>query len=160
KIGRWWKLYWLYGKYRPQIEQLRAMTGWIDDLMKHKGFYDSRSFYNWIRDRLSERGKLDQNGQVTFGSVGDVDPVTAQPRGTILKIVATDLATRKHRLYQIKDFAGIEIAEAVHASMSLPLIFRPFEQGKNYLVDGGLVSNFPAWAFDTEKKTQGDLPVL
>jgi NTE family protein len=160
-MGLWWKLYCLKKKYGQEIQQLRAMSGLLGELMEHKGIYESTTFYKWIRDLLSERGKLDQHGQVTFGTVSDADPITLEPRGTILKIVVTDLGKRGPRVYQPSETAAIEVAQAVQASMSIPLFFRPFPEGQHYLVDGGLLSNFPAWAFDKEKtKPGGDLPLL
>jgi predicted acylesterase/phospholipase RssA len=32
--------------------------------------------------------------------------------------------------------------------MSIPLFFEPFPFGSKYFVDGGTISNFPAWTFD------------
>jgi len=50
--------------------------------------------------------------------------------------------------------------------MTIPLFFRPFPFGpNNYYVDGGLLSNFPAWLFDednAQREAGGSprLPVL
>jgi NTE family protein len=43
------------------------------------------------------------------------------------------------------------VASAVAASMSIPFFFRPFRMDRMELVDGGLLSNFPAWLFDNER---------
>jgi predicted acylesterase/phospholipase RssA len=39
------------------------------------------------------------------------------------------------------------LANAVHASVSIPLFFDPFVQGTDLYVDGGILSNYPAFLF-------------
>jgi len=54
----------------------------------------------------------------------------------------------------------LNVATAVRMSMSLPFFFEPvtiknFRTNQvSYIVDGGLLSNFPVWLFDTE----GNIP--
>ena len=47
-----------------------------------------------------------------------------------------------------------EIAKAVRMSISIPLYFKPikfsYENGCSFIVDGGILSNFPIWIFDVE----------
>jgi NTE family protein len=56
----------------------------------------------------------------------------------------------------------LEVAEAVRMSMSIPLFFRPirlpFMGGQNYIVDGGMLSNFPVDLFDA--KDDGNIPTF
>ncbi|MGH7987165.1 MAG: patatin-like phospholipase family protein, partial [Candidatus Binataceae bacterium] len=47
------------------------------------------------------------------------------------------------------------VALAVAASISIPFFFRPLRLGVMELVDGGLLSNFPAWVFDEERQVAG-----
>ena len=51
------------------------------------------------------------------------------------------------------------IAEAVAASISIPVFFRPTELTGDLHLDGGLLSNFPAWIF-LEKSLEAQLPIL
>ena len=48
--------------------------------------------------------------------------------------------------------------------MSIPFFFRPFPWGNKFFVDGGTISNFPAWIFDQDVLDDGDaalpFPVL
>ena len=53
--------------------------------------------------------------------------------------VATDLARR----IPIPDSTG-DLAQAVRASMAIPLVFEPVQEGGRYLADGGLSANTPA----------------
>lgn len=45
----------------------------------------------------------------------------------------------------------LEVAWAVRTSMSIPYFFWPVKMGGSYFVDGGLLSNFPIWQFDTPR---------
>ncbi|MEP6473890.1 MAG: patatin-like phospholipase family protein, partial [Gemmatimonadota bacterium] len=54
------------------------------------------------------------------------------------RAVATDLRDRR-----VVVLASGDLAEAVRASMSLPLILQPVVQGDSLLVDGGLSANIP-----------------
>ncbi len=68
-----------------------------------------------------------------------------------LTIVATDVNTGKEVLFE----KGLLI-DAMRASMSLPLFFRPFEQAKHLLVDGGLSNPLP---LNRVKRTDDDILV-
>ena len=76
-----------------------------------------------------------------------------------LKIIATDI-TKKQLLilpddlikYNI-DPLEFPIARAVKMSISIPIFFIPEKlknkEGTSFIVDGGLLSNYPIWLFDT-----------
>lgn len=71
----------------------------------------------------------------------------------LLKVVATDIERRQLRLFAAgrETYEHVPVADAVAASVCIPLIFRPWQIGDSTLLDGGLVSNLPAWAFDEER---------
>jgi NTE family protein len=77
--------------------------------------------------------------------------------------VATDVAGRAPKMYDPILTPSDQVADAVVASMTIPLFFRPFPFGpNNYYVDSGLLSNFPAWLFDDEnnqRKQAGQVPL-
>lgn len=130
-------------------------------LWEHKGVYGTVKFRNWIDGLLRKKSHLlDTNGNVTFKSL------ERGTKGTILKVVVTDIAGRVAKTYGPSLTPSDQVADAVLASMTIPLFFRPFPFGpNNYYVDGGLLSNFPAWLFDDEnvqRKESGDavLPLL
>lgn len=71
-----------------------------------------------------------------------------------LKIVATDVDRGSLELFDADVTKKVVVAEAVAASISIPLIFQPaaipsFRTGR--FADGGLVSNLPIWGFSEEK---------
>ena len=50
----------------------------------------------------------------------------------------------------------LAIADIVTASMCIPFLFRPWKVGDKFHVDGGIVSNLPAWPFDEERELDFD----
>jgi NTE family protein len=88
----------------------------------------------------SEAGRI-----VRFSDFGP-----AQNRPT-LKIVATNLSLGELKLFSPEVTPDVAVADAVAASICLPVIFSPFELGGELHFDGGLVSNLPAWTFDEER---------
>lgn len=85
-----------------------------------------------------------------------------------LKIVVTDSISGQMVLFD-HNTESVVVAEAVAASAAIPFVFAPpavseLDSGRKWrLVDGGLVSNLPAWAFRTEKRAlereQGGPPI-
>lgn len=111
-----------------------------------------------LRDRLKE----------IYPSYG-LDPKDVPPRITFkdldherfagdiwpLKIVATNLKTGDLVVFERELTEDVEVAEAVAASIAIPIVFKPVKMqskpdGGPYL-DGGLVSNLPIWVFTEEK---------
>ena len=95
-----------------------------------------------------------------FGSADGRDALMSDFDGVerpLLKIVASDISHRKLQLFSCDtELAATPVADAVAASICLPLIFTPWRIGTSRFVDGGVVSNFPAWPFDEERALDGD----
>ena len=72
-----------------------------------------------------------------------------------LRIVAADVSEQKYLVYTKQSYMNTPIAEAVHASVSIPIFFAPLRLGPRHLVDGGLLSNFPSFLF-----AQGQYPTV
>ncbi len=123
---------------------LRAGT----ELEQRRGIYGTDSFTQWLRGHLQASGFVDPASNVTtFG-------VLLALRETVLKIVATNVATGGLRVYDPELWADMEVASAVRASMSIPLFFHPVLDDVQgcLLVDGGMISNFPAAVFSKERQ--------
>lgn len=116
-------------------------------LLVEKGLYRGDSIEEWMNELLQKKGKT------RFGDV-------MQNGVSRLKIIASDI-TKKEIMVLPDDLPeyGIdpmefEIAKAVRMSISIPLFFKPviLRHGgcKSYVVDGGVLSNFPVWIFDVE----------
>src|SRR5262249_30049142 len=79
---------------------------------------------------------------------------------TPLRIIATDISRRKLKLFSEKATPEESVARAVAASAALPFAFKARIFGKGATirtyVDGGLVSNLPAWTSDEERALDPD----
>lgn len=103
----------------------------------------------------------------------DIDPALV-PECCSLKVIVTDVTNQRMVVFGGgSEFAEVEVAEAVAASIAIPLVFKPasirsYRKGGDALyADGGLVSNFPVWVFAEEKLNYeraflplGKVPVL
>lgn len=121
------------------------------NLFTDKGFYSGDYFEKWIHKLLEAKSKT------KFKDVS----VNGKSR---LKIIAADI-TKSTMLILPDDLSkyGIdpmefEISKAVRMSMSIPFFFKPVElttdKGTNFIVDGGILSNYPIWIFDSEGKPE------
>lgn len=120
-----------------------------------KGLYSGQRLERWVEEKLAAKGVR------TFGDL---------PKGK-LRIIASDISQGK-LLVLPDDIAqyGIDplqfpVARAVRMSTSIPYFFDPVvlrkpakarQKGQSfadqfiYIVDGGLLSNFPLWIYDKE----------
>ncbi|MNC16019.1 Patatin-like phospholipase [compost metagenome] len=132
-----------------------AIVGPALRVMIKKGLYSGEALETWIR------GILRDKGIVTFSDL---------PRGK-LSIIASDITNGRIIVLpdDLEDYgispAGFEVAKAVRMSCSIPYFCDPVmrrlsgqaAQGKTfmeqfiYVVDGGLLSNFPLWLFDEKE---------
>lgn len=69
-----------------------------------------------------------------------------------LKIVSANLTTRRLHLFSADRTPQTAVADAVAASICLPVVFQPVQLDGELHVDGGIVSNLPAWPFDEERE--------
>src|SRR5262249_7493771 len=99
------------------------------------GLYSSSSIEKWLEERLREL-LPDAPRPVRF-------------RDLILPtfIVATDLQASSIKIWNNFDTPQDSVAFAVRASCSIPFFFQAVAQGATRLVDGGLLSNLPAFVF-------------
>ncbi|MFC1995171.1 patatin-like phospholipase family protein [Chloroflexota bacterium] len=132
------------------------IAGPLGSLIFEKGIYEGNFLENWIRDLLR------QKGIETFGDL-IVEEFKSDERYRFkLRVIASDI-TRGRMLVlpqDIADFAirpeDLDVATAVRMSMSIPFFYEPVKLKKrksdeaSYIVDGGLLSNFPVWLFDSE----------
>lgn len=64
-----------------------------------------------------------------------------------LTIIASNIQNHSKEIFSSILTPNYSLKKAVRASMSVPLIFAPVREGDKYLIDGGLVSNFPIDVF-------------
>ena len=132
------------------------------ELAAHQGLHPGKYFEGWMRERLEEKG-ITRFGQLReAGADGADGGDAAQYR---LQVIASDITEQRMLVLprDAQEHLGLdpdelEIAAAVRMSMSIPIFFdpvvhhdprKPHEQ--RLIVDGGLLSNFPVWLFDTPR---------
>ena len=135
------------------------------ELAAHKGLHPGKYFESWMRERLEQKG-ITKFGQLR---VANSDGGTGGTGGTgeaaqyRLQVIASDITEQRMLVLprDAQEHLGLdpdelEIAAAVRMSMSIPIFFDPvvYHDPRNphdqrLIVDGGLLSNFPVWLFDS-----------
>lgn len=123
--------------------------GMIYNLIKYGGLYNGDRFEEWLSELLSWKG-VKNFGDILYDK--DADNIYRWK----LTVIVSDI-TRKRLLVLPRDLEGLlinpdafPIARAVRMSMSIPIFYKPIVLKGNYMVDGGALSNFPVWVFDSE----------
>ncbi len=132
------------------------LVGRLASVAFEKGIYEGDFFTEFIQELLDKKG-VNKFGDLVIEENRDNPKYRYK-----LQVIAADV-TRGKMLVLPRDIAyyGIDpdslgIARAVRMSMSLPFFFEPVELQdgstgeKSYIVDGGLLSNYPVGIFDDE----------
>ena len=111
------------------------------------GFYKGDAFLQWMKTQISNAG-LDPNATFSdFAAKGCRE----------LHVFSTDLNAKGLKEFSTELTPDVIVAEAVRASMSIPLFFEawtfPSDPHSHVYVDGGMIYNYPLTIFDT-----GDTP--
>lgn len=116
-------------------------------LLMEKGMYRGDHMEEWIQGLLKAKGKTKFKDVMLEGK-------------SSLKIIASDITNKEIMIlpdhlprYGI-DPLEFDIAKAVRMSAGIPLFFNPviikYNNCVSYIVDGGVLSNFPVWIFDVD----------
>ena len=130
------------------------------------GIYEGTRFRDWIAEKLEAKKVR------TFGDlVRDRDEEDLRYRYK-LHVIVSDVTERAllvlprdaHKLGLDPD--ELSVADAIRMSMSIPIFFEPVRHQnpktgqEHVLVDGGMLSNFPVWLFDSGKGVPPDWPTF
>ncbi|MFY0543283.1 patatin-like phospholipase family protein [Brevibacillus sp. H7] len=118
------------------------LVGNLYSLFVHEGMYPSDGIEELVDELLRRKGIR------TFGDLSEGK----------LRIIASDITSGKMlvlpddlALFGV-DPADFPISKAVRMSSSIPFFFQPvridLQNQPHYVVDGGLLSNYPVWLFD------------
>jgi NTE family protein len=119
--------------------------GTLLELMFNLGIYKNDYLETWVDSLLSKKGIQ------TFADLPDGK----------LKIIASDVSNGQMLIlpddlirYRLTP-GDLKVSTAVMMSASIPFFYRPViwkskDRNKSYILDGGLLSNFPIWIFDTD----------
>lgn len=107
------------------------------------GLYAGDTFLEWMTDLFVRKG---YDAKATFKDLH-------QKKCRDLKVYATDLYTKSLQEFSFEKTPDAIVAEAVRASMSIPLFFKVWKfsnkiPNDHLYVDGGVLLNFPINAFD------------
>lgn len=108
------------------------------------GLYEGDAFLAWMQQRITNKGLAATATFADFKNAGMMD----------LHVFSTDLNMGTVREFSFETSPNVVVAEAVRASMSIPLFFKAWQFSNNnpdnhIYVDGGMVLNFPIRTFDT-----------
>lgn len=139
------------------IDRIPLMGAPLGVIYEH-GVFEGDAFYDWMKTRLEEKG-VKTFGDLVHTDFADDEPVYKHK----VQVIATDLTTRELLVLPrdagklgIEDPDRLDVALAVRMSMSIPFFFEPvrFRNHKTHrthvIVDGGVLSNYPVWLFDSE----------
>ena len=156
-----------YGRFQDKgfVDHL-GLVGKGISLLFEKGIYEGRYLREWLDGLLTSLGKR------TFADLRIDDPQSSLPpeKAYRLVVMASDVTTGElirlpwdYPRYGLKADDQL-VADAVRASMSIPFFYEPVQlkwrgaDGKDivsFMVDGGMLSNFPIDVFD---RTDGKRP--
>ncbi|MEM7367433.1 MAG: patatin-like phospholipase family protein [Bacteroidota bacterium] len=127
------------------------------------GLYNGNAFLKWIKSKIAVKTN---DPDITFKELNALYEANKHnPKGNPykeLRVFATDLEEETIREFSHRTTPEVKIAEAVRASMSIPLFFRAwrFPDGKpddHLYVDGGVVYNYPLTTFDPPPPNDGEV---
>lgn len=132
-----------------------ALSLWFEN-----GLYAGNYLENWVRKKLNAKGVR------TFKDLVIKEYENDPKFRYKLVIIATDVTRRKllKLPHDIKDYNidpdNLEVSKAVRMSSGLPFFYKPCtlpytSPGKqtisSFIIDGGVLSNFPVWIFDSDE---------
>ncbi|HET7235186.1 MAG TPA: patatin-like phospholipase family protein [Actinomycetota bacterium] len=149
-----------YGRFEDKgyLDHL-WLVGKGASLLFEKGIYEGSYLREWLDQQLAALGVR------TFGDLRIEDPGSSLPPERSYRLVVMTSDVTRARLVRLPwDYPqyGLDpdeqsVAGAVRASMSIPFFYEPLRftsrdaEGKeqtSYMVDGGMLSNFPIEVFD------------
>jgi NTE family protein len=156
-----------YGRFEDEgfVDRL-GLPGKAMSLLFEKGIYEGEYLRTWLDALLVKLGKR------TFGDLRLDDPNSSLPPEQAYRLVVMVSDITRGELVRLpwdyprygKNPDDQLVADAVRASMSIPFFYEPVrlksqdpagKQVESYMVDGGMLSNFPIDTFD---RTDGKTP--
>ncbi len=136
-----------------------GVIGGVSRIRRRLGYYHGRTFLHWLESLIE---KKTGNANLTFR---DLNELRANQSNCMIKqlvIAATSLNHQRTVFFSVENYPDMRIADAVHASMAIPLYYEPvivtptgsiveFKNMKpedHLCVDGGFTANFIIQYFD------------
>jgi NTE family protein len=137
----------------PSALDRLPLVGTVANLLLEKGVYEGDYLERWLGDLLAKK-KVRTFRDLVLERYKNEDQYRYR-----LQVIAADISSGKLlKLPQdIRDYGmapdDLSIVRAVRMSMSIPFFYEPVRLTDanghvHYIVDGGILSNFPVWIFD------------
>jgi len=148
-----------YSLFMDKDWRERLPFGMAYSLLAEEGIYEGKYLRDFVQEKLAKAPHPIR----TFRDVKEEDGSYR------LQMIAADIS-RARLLVLPQDIADygidpddLEVADAVRMSISIPYFFEPVRLMHNdgtesFIVDGGIVCNFPAWIYDDDIE-KGNPPV-
>lgn len=156
-----------YPDFRDGSWYTRSLPGKAFAVATRLGVYRGDHLKTWLQEHL------DAYGTRTFADIHYQDPDRPLPPHEAFRLVVTASDLSHGRLsYLPRDYArngqeaaAHQVVDAVRASMSIPFFYRPAhswtsDRRRIWLVDGGMLSNFPITVFDAPRGTRPRWPTF
>ncbi|MCC6370275.1 MAG: patatin-like phospholipase family protein [Bacteroidia bacterium] len=113
-------------------------------VLRDYGFYKGDAFLQWMRTQITNKGLSATATFSDFAAKGCRE----------LHVFATDLNIKGLKEFSLATTPNVPVAEAVRASMSIPMFFEAWTFSNNnpdnhIYVDGGMIYNYPITLFDS-----------
>lgn len=140
-----------YGQFADEslLDKL-GIPGKTLSLLFERGIYEGDFTYNFVKKLLAGRGIH------TFADLR-ISNTSNMQAAYKLVVIATDVTRGKlirlpwdYIEYSLDPDAQ-DVAAAVCASTAIPFYYEPTKINENYIVDGGISSNFPIWLFEKDR---------
>ena len=151
------KLEYIKLKDKGMVDKIPGI-GPLASVIFEKGIYEGQFFEDWMRDLLRKSPrKVETFGDLIIDEYKDDEQYRFR-----LRVIASDVTMGRMLVLpqDIKDYGirpeDLNVASTVRMSMSIPFFYEPVTlknmktNQTSYIVDGGLLSNFPVWLFDTK----------
>ena len=110
----------------------------FEKLSEYLGIHSSEKIESWLDEKLKDLLSI-QNRSILFEDL--IIPTI---------VTATNLEKSNVEIWGTEKTPDYKVSKAVRASCSIPIFFQPVE---NRFVDGGLLSNLPAFIFSNRPET-------
>jgi NTE family protein len=126
------------------------LVGAVIEELFEQGLYNGDLLLKLMRDLLAKKGVH------TFRDLIKPEYANDERYRFKVRVVASDITQGRMLVLpqDISDYGmqpeDLEVALAVRMSMSIPFFFKPVKLANSYIVDGGLLSNFPVELFDSD----------
>jgi len=134
-----------FKKFEDSWDPLRIMT--------HYGLYNGNYILDFMNEVLEQSPK-GLSADCTFAQLNKAS-------GIDLYVFATDLNTFSVAEFSADQTPDVKVAEAVRASMSIPMFFKAWQfpdgnPNEHLYVDGGVIFNYPITFFDSDRFGAGN----